>query len=180
MSDTDREPLSQLTQLLNEAFSIGAEISGDGALHLRMDDDLGVSVAPTPDREDIVFCAILADLTRGRTVATMAAAMSLNLYQEGTRGGALALDMGTQTVVFCWRVAVSAVPTTDWIIALENFCATAVSLRSSLEGIVGEFSEEELQNVEDRAAHEPDLSELGLLAALTPTTTRPDQNIIRG
>lgn len=99
MSDTDREPLSQLTQLLNEAFSIGAEISGDGALHLRMDDDLGVSVAPTPDREDIVFCAILADLTRGRTVATMAAAMSLNLYQEGTRGGALALDMGTQTVV---------------------------------------------------------------------------------
>lgn len=170
MTDTSPDPLSGLAALLNEAFSIGAQVSDDGALHLRMDDDLAVSATTSPDRQDMVFCSVLADLTRGRAVATLAAAMSLNLYQEQTRGGALAMDPGSQTVVFCWRVPVKSVAATDWVIALENFCATAVSLRASLEEAVGEFSAEELQEVDQRAAEEPDLSESGALAALERVT----------
>lgn len=166
MADALPDPLNGLAALLNEAFNIGAQISDGGALHLRMDDDIAVTITTSPDQADMVFCSVLADLTRGRAVVTLVTAMSLNLYQQDTRGGALALDPASQTVVFCWRVPVKSVASTDWIIALENFCATAVSLRSSLDEAVGEFSAEELREVDQRAAEEPGLSESGTLAAL--------------
>ncbi len=126
-----------------------------------MADDLAVSVATSPDRQDLVFYSVLADLTRGRTVATLMTALSPNLHQEATRGGALALDPGSQTLVFSLRMPVGSTPVTDWMIALENFCETAEGVRSSLEDAIGEFSDAELREMDQRAAAEPGLSESG-------------------
>ncbi len=173
------DPLTGLAALLDEAFNVGAKISDDGALHLRMADDLSISVATSPDRQDLVFYSVLADLTRGRTVATLMTALSLNLHQEATRGGALALDPGSQTLVFSWRMPVGSTPVTDWMIALENFCETAEGLRSSLEDAIGEFSDAELREMDQRAAAEPGLSESGPLAAFEPVAFS-SSNLIKG
>jgi hypothetical protein len=78
------------------------------------------------------------------------------------------MDPASQTVVFSWRMPAGSLPPGDWIIALENFCATAERLRSGLEEAVGGLSDEELQAMDQRAAAEPALAETGPLAALEP------------
>jgi hypothetical protein len=65
------------------------------------------------------------------------------------------------------------------MIALENFCETAEGLRSSLEDAIGEFSDAELREMDQRAAAEPGLSESGTFAALEPVAL-PPSNLIKG
>ncbi|CAK0760910.1 hypothetical protein CCP4SC76_3400001 [Gammaproteobacteria bacterium] len=73
----------------------------------------------------------------------MMAALTLNLHQEATRGGAIGMDPETQALVLSWRMPVAGIEPDQLIVALENFCETADSLRTSLDEFIGEFSDEE-------------------------------------
>lgn len=97
-SSDNPSPLELLSEALNQAYATGAQVGADGALHLQMADGLAVSIAASPDLQDLVFYAHMADLLQGRSVALMAAALAANLHQDLTRGGAMAIDLATQTL----------------------------------------------------------------------------------
>lgn len=176
-TSTSIRPLDLLVALLNEAYQTGARVADDGAVHLRMEDDLAVSVAASADERDLVFYAPLADLLRGRSVALMTAALGMNLHQELTRGGAIAVEPATQTLIYCWRMDAAEAEPERLAWGLENFCATAADLRLRLEEALADFTVEELADIDRRAAHDEALSEDASLASPAPSNAT---HIVRG
>lgn len=174
---TSIRPLELLVALLNETYQTGARIADDGGVHLRMDDDLAVSVAASADGRDLVFYAPLADLLRGRSVALMTAALSMNLHQDLTRGGAIAVEPATQTLLYCWRMDAAAPDPERLAWGLENFCGTAADLRLRLDEALADFTVDELAEIDRRAAHDEALSEDAPLASPASSNAA---HIVRG
>ena len=172
-------PLELLTEALNQAYATGATLSQDGALHLQMQDGLTVSIAASPDMHDLVFYTPMTDLLQGRSVALMTAALATNLHQDLTRGGAMAVDLASQTLVFNWRMNVNNAQIDDLVGALENFCVTATELRAHLETQVSAFSDEELEEIDHRAVLDDALTEPPGLDFKTENSA-PTSLIIRG
>ncbi|CAK0760921.1 hypothetical protein CCP4SC76_3400002 [Gammaproteobacteria bacterium] len=56
MATDQPAPLELLAAVLDEAFQVGARIVDDGALYLRMDGDLAVTVTTSPD--GVTWCSI--------------------------------------------------------------------------------------------------------------------------
>ena len=180
MADTSSpDALELLAATLAAAYSIDARLAVDGGLHLQLQDDLAVSILATADRADLVFYAPLADLVGGRGVALMGAALAANLHQGMTHGGALAIDQATHTLLFNWRWS-EPVPDPERLIgALENFCATALELRAHLRAEVGEFTEEEFEEMQRRAAEDEAWAESGDLASPVNAPSATPAHIVR-
>jgi hypothetical protein len=174
------DPLDLLAATLQEAYASDAKVAEDGGLHLRLADDLAVSVLATADRADLVFYAPLADLLGGRGVALMGAALAANLHQGMTRGGAMAVDLDTQTLLFNWRLVAPAPDPELLVGALENFCATALELRAHLQAEVGEFTQEEFEELQQRAAADDALDEPEALETPATAQSHSPSHIVRG
>jgi hypothetical protein len=158
-SSDNPAPLELLTEALNQAYATGAQVGADGALHLQMEEGLAVSIAASPDQQDLVFYTHMADLLQGRSVALMAAALAANLHQDLTRGGAMAVDLASQTLFFNWRMGVQNRSIEDLVGALENFCVTSTELRDHLAQAVSTFSDEQLDEMDRRAKLDEALTE---------------------
>ncbi len=151
MTDADMNP-GRLAQLLNEGFGTDAAVTPEGVLHLRTQDGLAVAASLSPDGQDLVFHAALAALDGPRDVVRLVTALACNLHQEDTRGGAIGLDLGTLTLVYCWRRPAAACGDEVALRALASFCDTAELLARRLAESVADFDTGEMEQMAQHMA----------------------------
>jgi hypothetical protein len=139
------QAVQALAESLNQAYDTGAQVDAEGVLHLAMQDGTPLAVCPSPDGRSMVFYASLAQLGGTANVALMIAALGLNLHQEATRGGAIGLDLASQSLVYSWRVDGATGDLEGLPQLLEEFCNTAVNLLGALTQARQDFSPDEHQ-----------------------------------
>ena len=176
--------IHRLCALLNEAHSLNAVVDGT-AVHLLLPDQTPVSVVvPAGDRE-MVFYSPLRRIDSVRDVVLMAAALTLNLHQESTRGGAIGLDPGSNALVFSWRTAIlpEADPTEEMgrlIAALDDFCGVVLDLKLALDSKVALLTAEEREEIESQAAQHVRLTDLTGDDLFVDGLDAPINPVIRG
>lgn len=152
-------PVDVLAALLNQEFDSGVAVSDDGVLYLELQEGRTLAVSCPGEGHELVFYSALAVLTGHRDVVLMMAALACNLHQELTHGGAIGLDLENQSLVFSWRMPSEGATPETLLIALENFCATLDRLVEQLDEAQGEFTIEEMTQIERRARADEDLKE---------------------
>lgn len=123
----------------------------DNSLDLELPEGLSVSVSLSPDGRDLVFYSVLQDMIVPSQVVLMATALSLNLHQEATRGGAIGLDSHGGALVYSWRMSAEA-GLEQVLGALDGFCATALELADKLQAELQAWPPQDLQRLERAAA----------------------------
>ncbi len=139
------EAVQALAESLNQAYGTGAQVDAEGVLHLVMQDGTPLAVCTSPDGRSVVFYASLAQLGGAADVAPMIAALGLNLHQEATRGGAIGLDVASQSLVYSWRTHGAVRDLEGLPQLLEDFCNTSATLLGALAQARLDFSPDERQ-----------------------------------
>ena len=139
------QAVQALAESLNQAYGTGAQVDAEGVLHLVMQDGTPLAVCPSPDGRSVVFYVSLAQLGGAADVTLMIAALGLNLHQEATRGGAIGLDVASQSLVYSWRTHGAVQDLEGLPQLLEDFCNTSATLLGALAQARLDFNPDELQ-----------------------------------
>jgi hypothetical protein len=158
MDQNQASSLERLRAALCQSFGWQLPDNAD-SLDLELPDGLPVSISLSPDGRDLVFYSGLQDMVVPSQVVLMAAALSLNLHQEATRGGAIGLDAQGGALVYSWRMPAEA-ELEQVLGALDGFCATAMELAAKLQAELQEWPPQDLQRLERAAAGLSDPGEL--------------------
>lgn len=183
-SSESSDLIHRLCAVLNEAYALNASVDGQ-ALHLLLPDHTAVSVVVPPGDLEAVLYSPLRTIDSMRDVVLLAAALTLNLHQQSTRGGAIGLDAESNTLVYSWRTAMN--PALDpaeevgrLVSALDDFCGVVLDLKQALDDQVALLTPEERQEIEEQAAQHARLADLtgsGLTVDGVDGTVNP---VIRG
>jgi hypothetical protein len=142
--------LNRLRSVLSQTY--GWQLADqDDSIDLELPEGLPVSVSLSPDGDDLVFYSALQEMVLPTQVVLMATALTLNLHQEATRGGAIGLDSQGGALVYSWRMSADA-QTEQVLRALDSFCSTALELSGRLQEALQDWPLPDLQRLERAAA----------------------------
>jgi hypothetical protein len=158
MSKNASNSLVRLRTALCQAY--GWQLAdGEDSIDLQLPEGLPVSVSLSPDGHDLVFYSALQEMVMPSQVVLLATALSLNLHQEATRGGAIGLDSQAGALVYSWRMPADT-ELEQVLAALDGFCTTALELAAQLQDELQTWAERDLQRLERAAAGLSDPGEL--------------------
>ncbi len=166
--------LEVLRLVLNEAF--GLQLPADQeSLDLELPESLSLSVSLSSDGRELVLYSVLQSMATAADVVLLAAALSLNLHQEATRGGAIGLDAQAGALVYSFRLTADA-DMAQVIGALDDFCGVALDLSARLQAELDAMPVHERQRLERAASGlsalgEPDAENVLAEPAERSTTT---------
>lgn len=150
--------LELLRAVLTQAY--GWELAGaQDSIDLVLPEGLPVSVSLSSDGAQWVFYSVLQTMVSASDVVLLAAALSLNLHQEATRGGAIGLDADAAALVYSLRLPLET-DISQLLGALDEFCGVALELSDRLQAQLDEMPESERQRLQRAAAGLSELADL--------------------
>jgi hypothetical protein len=143
--DTTEAPeLSAWVETINAELGTSFELDDNGGLFIEFDGGMKVGVEFPEGAGEYVIYAPIGALNEAAQLPRLLTALQLNLYQRGTAGGVIGLDMmsGLFIYSFHWPVAQSS----PQVLAsqLDAFAGHAEQLRAELEAAVAEPDKAEL------------------------------------